>query len=151
MYDRAIIKRNIRPCILGIFRCFYKGCWLKRKWMLFKASYFKLKWFLYRYWSKRIRVLSHGFIFPRYLPARVAFIFMLLSPVRKKEREVRISVFFLSFLFFSISPWIKNTLNPFWDMLRIRTNRLLFSFFFFFLSLHLGLQAEWSLSFSLTH
>lgn len=92
------------------------------------------------------------------------FIFMLLSPVYREEEEEKVMdilFFFPSSFSYHLSPFFslnKNTPNPFWDMLRIRSNRL-----FFFLSLlRLRLQVECvslalsppcfspSLSFSLT-
>lgn len=123
------------------------------KWMLLRASYFKLKWFLYLslYSWKQIRVRVVAFLFPRLY---YTFIFMLLSPVYRERRKKRRSFFlFLPSSFsYHLSPFFslnKNTPNPFWDMLRIRSNRL-----FFFLSPPVSgykQNASLSLTHSLTH
>lgn len=102
--------------------------------------------------------------FPTSMPTQVAFIFMFLSPVWSTERR-RGGQGYLFFppLFLHLSPLFsvnKNTLNPFWDMLRIRSNRLFFFLsppsrvtsecVFFLLSLSLPIFI-FSLSLSFTH
>lgn len=102
--------------------------------MLLRASYFKLKWFLclIPFMDRNKSGFVSWFYFPTLMPTQVAFIFMLLAPVKEREgeweseqeRRVWISFFPPLFLHLFLN---KNTLNPFWGMLRIRSNRLFFS------------------------